>query len=249
MRAVCACALLAMLLPPAALSAQRMEGRVVDVASRRPIPAVDVRLMRGNDIVATAISDSAGRFVLVPPDFGNYHVVAVHVGYAEARSARIDLSSTGTFTAELAMGVEPVDVAEIRVEVPRSRYLETRGFYDRMEAGTGDYITAEQLRTRNHQSLVDILRGMRGVKIQRVNWKNEVYLAGANCLPQIVVDGVTVRYGGKSLRTHDAIPVEDLVNVSHIEGIEVYRGSSGVPIEFEGPNAACGVIVVWTRVR
>ena len=42
--------------------------------------------------------------------------------------------------------------------------------------------------------------------------------------------------------------LEDLVNVSHIEGIEVYRGS-GVPMEFEGPNASCGVIVVWTRVR
>jgi hypothetical protein len=249
MRAVCACALIAAAALPGALAAQRMEGRVVDVASRRPIAAADVRLVRGNAVVATAVSDRDGRFLLVAPDFGRYHLVAVHVGYAEAQSAAIDLNAEGTFTAEMAMSVEPVEVAEISVVVPRSRYLETRGFYDRMESGTGDYVTGDQLRRRNQQSLVDVLRNMRGVKIQRVNWKSEVYLAGANCLPQIVVDGVTVRYGGKSLRTEDALSVEDLVNVSHIEGIEVYRGSSGVPIEFEGPNAACGVIVVWTRVR
>jgi hypothetical protein len=246
---VSACALLVAAALPSAAAAQRIDGRVIDSATRQPIAAVAFRLMKGDAEVASALSDSAGRFSLEAPELGRYHLRGSRVGYADAQSAVIDLNAQGTFTAELAMGVEAVEVAPIAVTVPRNRYLETRGFYERLQTGTGDYLTGDQLRARNQQSLVDVLRGMRGIKIQRVNWKSEVYFAGANCLPQIIVDGVTVRYGGKSLRTFDALTVEDLVNVSHIEGIEVYRGSSGVPVEFEGPNASCGVIVVWTRLR
>jgi Carboxypeptidase regulatory-like domain/TonB-dependent Receptor Plug Domain len=250
MRAACACALLAALAFPCAAEGQRVDGRVLDVASGSPIAGVDVILQRRDEVIATAVSDSAGRFTLNAPFFGSYHLAASHIGYAETRLP-IELNVDGTFSVELTMGVEPVDVATIDVAVPRNRYLETRGFYERMEAGTGDYRTGDQLRSRNFLSLVDVLRSMRGVKIQRMNWKSEVYLTGANnCLPQIVVDGVTMRYGGRNVQGQGggALTVDDLVNVSHIEGVEVYRGS-GVPMEFEGPNASCGVIVVWTRVR
>jgi hypothetical protein len=242
------CALIVAIALPAPVVAQRIDGRVTDRATGEPIPTVVFRLMKGDVEIAAAVSDSAGRFFLAAPGFGRYHLFGTRVGYADAQSPILELNAAGTFTAELTMGVEAIEITPIDVTVPRNRYLETRGFYERLQAGTGDYRTGDQLRSRNQQTLVDILRGMRGVKIQRVNWKSEVYLAGANCLPQIVVDGVTVRYGGKSLRAYDALTIEDLVNVAHIEGIEVYRGSSGVPIEFEGPNASCGVIVVWTRL-
>lgn len=249
MRAVCACTLLAAFALPSAAECQRIDGRVIDVATRQPIAAAIFRLMKGDAEIATAVSDSTGRFLLIAPELGRYHLRATHVGYADTQSPPIELNAIGTFTAELAMSVEPVEVAAITVEVPRNRYLETRGFYERMEAGTGDYRTGDDLRRRNFQTLVDVLRGMRGVRVQRVNWKHEVYITGANgCLPQIVVDGVTVRYGGKSVQARGALSMEDLVNVAHVEGVEVYRGSS-VPVEFEGPNAACGVIVVWTRIR
>jgi hypothetical protein len=246
MRSTTFFALLAALAAPPSAAAQRIDGRVIDGATGQPIPAVAFDLMKGDSGVTSTVSDSAGRFVLTAPGFGRYHLLGTRVGYAEARSPVIDLNREGTFTVELTMSVEAVDVAPLAVTVPRSRYLQARGFYERMETGAGDYMTGDQVRRRNAQTLVDVLRGMRNVKIQRMNWKSEVYLAGANCLPQFVVDGVTVRYGGKSVRVAGALTVEDLVNVGHIEGIEVYRGS-GVPVEFEGPNAACGVIVVWTR--
>jgi hypothetical protein len=92
-------------------------------------------------------------------------------------------------------------------------------------------MNAETVRRRNSYFLADLLRGMRGIKIQRVNMRNEVYFTGANCFPMIVLDGVTVRWGGKQ------VP----------DGIEAYRGGSGAPTEYIGPNAACGVILIWTR--
>jgi hypothetical protein len=61
------------------------------------------------------------------------------------------------------------------------------------------------------------------------------------------MDGVTVRYGGR--RANNVQPLEDLVVGMHVEGIEVYRGGSGAPTAFVGPNAACGVILIWTRHR
>jgi hypothetical protein len=247
--AVAALAVLTLLTLPTAALGQRIDGRVLDAASREPIAEVVVRLMRADAAVASALTDREGRFTIAPPAPGRFTLVATRLGYADARTTAFDLDVGETITADLQLSVEAVAVADLEVSVPRDRYLEAKGFYERMATGTGDYRIGEDVRRRNPQTLVDVLRGMRGIKIQRVNWKHEVYFAGANCLPQIIVDGVTVRYGGRSVEAAGALSIEDLVNPSHIEGIEAYRGGSSVPLEFEGPNAACGTIVVWTRLR
>jgi Carboxypeptidase regulatory-like domain/TonB-dependent Receptor Plug Domain len=247
--AVAALAVIAMLTLPAAAAGQRIDGRVLDGTSRQPIGDAVVRLLRGDSAVASALTDSTGRFTLAPTEPGRFSLVANRLGYADARSALFDIEADAALSADLIMSVDAVSVADLEITVPRDRYLESKGFYERMATGTGDFRTGEEVRRRNAQTLVDVLRGMRGVKVQRVGWKQEVYFAGAGCLPQVIVDGVTVRYGGRTVRSGGALSVEDLVNPAHIEGIEAYRGSSGVPLEFEGPNAACGTIVVWTRLR
>ena len=249
MHAVAALAVLTLLSLPAAVLGQRLDGRVLDAASGEPVPDAVVRLIQGDTAVASALTDRGGRFIIAPPAPGRFSLVAVRLGYADARTAPFDLDIGQTISADLHLSVEAVAVADLEVSVPRDRYLESKGFYERMASGTGDYRTGDDVRRRNPQTLVDVLRGMRGVKVQRVGWKHEVYFAGANCLPQVIVDGVTVRYGGRTVQAGGALSVEDLVNPSHIEGIEAYRGGSGVPLEFEGPNAACGTIVVWTRLR
>jgi hypothetical protein len=249
MRAVSAIVILLGLAAPSRAVGQRIQGRVIDSSTRQPIPVVLLRLMKGDIETTSAMSDSAGRFRLTAPAPGQYHLLGSRIGYADAETQSIELHADSTLVAELVMSVDAVKFAPLTVVAPRDRYLEARGFYERQESGTGDFLSGDQLRRRNARSLVDLLRGMRGVKIQRVNWKSEVYLAGANCLPQIVVDGVTMRYGGKTVAATGAQTIEDLVNVDHIQGVEVYRGGSGAPIEFEGPNAGCGVIVIWTRVR
>jgi hypothetical protein len=231
---------------PAALAGQAVQGRVVDAVTRQPVSTVLLRLLEGEKVLAETTTDSAGRFELRPAQRGQFRVTATRIGYANATSNPVDLRTAQDVTLELLMQGEAVKVAPLTLNAPRDRYLESRGFYDRMQSGTGDFMTGDQVRRRNAQSLADLLRGMRGVKIQRVNSYNEIYLTGTNCLPMIVVDGVTVRWGGRTTPSRTLQPLEDLVAVGHIDGIEVYRGGSGLPQEFNGPNASCGVILIWT---
>jgi hypothetical protein len=232
-------------LVPVALPGQAVNGRVIDGLTRQPLAAVAVQLLDGDRAIASATTDSLGRFTLRARDRGRYRVAASRIGYADATSSYIELVVGEAITAELQLSSQAVKIAPLTLDVPHDRYLESKGFYERMQSGNGDFMTGEQVRRRNAYSLADLLRGMRGVKIQRMNARNEIYFTGTNCLPMIVLDGVTVRWGGKSVGTIQ--PLEDLVPVAHIDGIEAYRGGSGIPPEFIGPNAACGVLLIWTR--
>lgn len=62
--------------------------------------------------------------------------------------------------------------------------------------------------------------------------------------------GLVIHRGGKVGADPGAAGAPDLkllIDVSQLEAIEVYRSASEIPIEFSGPTAACGVIVLWTR--
>jgi len=229
----------------AQLEAQTVTGRVIDAATREPLPAVTLRLMQGEREIATTVSDTVGRFRLAAAVSGRYTIVTGRIGYAALTSGVLDLERGQALGLELQMSGEAIRIAPITATVARNPYLESKGFYERLRGREGDFMTEEQIRKRNASTLVDVLRSMRGVKIQRNGWKQEVYLAGGNCLPQIVVDGVTMRWGGRNVGMSQAL--DDMISVPHIQGIEVYRGGSGAPREFIGPNAGCGLILIWTR--
>ncbi|MGH7470630.1 MAG: carboxypeptidase regulatory-like domain-containing protein [Longimicrobiales bacterium] len=233
------------LLAPATLPGQTINGRIIDATTRQPVTAAAVRLLGGDQVVAVATSDANGRFSLTARGGGRHRIAATRLGFADAVTNVIELTAGESITVELQMSSEAVKVAPLTIDAPRDRYLESKGFYERMQSGNGDYMTGEEIRKRNAFALADLLRGLRGVKIQRSGPRNEVYFTGANCLPMIVLDGLTVRWGGKSMATLQ--PLEDLVPIAHIDGIEAYRGGSGIPPEFVGPNAGCGVILIWTR--
>src|SRR5947207_15258433 len=56
------------------------------------------------------------------------------------------------------------------------------------------------------------------------------------CYPQYFIDGIeSTAYFARHTPPHD------------VEGIEIYRGSSETPGEFEGSNSGGGVIVTWTK--
>ena len=226
---------------------QVIQGRVIDAATRAPVAAVTLHLLQGDQVVEQVVSDSAGRFLLRATSGGRYQIAAARLGYAETKTQTLELGASQTLAAELQLSVAAVRIAPLEVEAPRDPYLEGMGFYERMRLGSGYYLTETEIRKRAGSTLVDLLRTTRGVKIQRVNTRQEVYLTSPTCLPQIVLDGVMVRWGGRGANTLQ--PLEDLVRVPHIEAIEVYRAFNGVPGQYVGPNAHCGTILIWTRHR
>jgi hypothetical protein len=231
---------------PAVAAAQSVNGRVIDAASRLPVPAVEVKLLQGERVIARALVDSTGRFVLNAGTAGRYHIVATRIGYADAQTPPLDLTSGQMFSAELQIAGTALRFAPLAVDASRDPYLERAGFYERMRTGNGYYLTGTEIQRRNPATLVDVLRTARGMKVQRVNqMRHEVYLVSPQCLPQIVVDGVMVRWGGT---VNNALrPLEELVRVPHIDAVEVYRPSQGVPPQYAGANSQCGTILIWTR--
>lgn len=65
-------------------------------------------------------------------------------------------------------------------------------------------------------------------------WVNS--FSGGPCAPTIVLDGMTLR----------GAELDDLIPLSHIDAIEVYKGAATVPPQWCG-YAVCGVIAVWTK--
>jgi len=63
-------------------------------------------------------------------------------------------------------------------------------------------------------------------------------LPGRRCPILYYIDGVPAR--GYNI---DDMPARD------VEALEIYRGPSQVPVEFDRRNAMCGLIVIWTRIE
>jgi len=193
---------------------------------------------------AAGVTDASGVVRLAGVRLGVQAVEVRRLGYATRFAmARLEPGQAAALT--LSLDVQAIPVAELRVPVPerprRSTYLERMGFERRRAAGTGTFITRADLERRNPRFLSDALRSVAGVAIlpSRMGGGHATMgrTGGARCPIQYYVDGVLIGPG---------FNVDDMV-ASDVEGLEIYRGGSEVPAEFNRRSAMCGVIVIWTR--
>jgi hypothetical protein len=54
------------------------------------------------------------------------------------------------------------------------------------------------------------------------------------------VDGARVTYDLQN-------DINAVVNPEQVEAIEVFRGPSEIPVQYNDNNSQCGVILIWTR--
>ena len=91
---------------------------------------------------------------------------------------------------------------------------------------------------------------------------------GRLCRPRIFVDGLIYNRGDSRMvgvddwgnpttgedtvgsMSYYELNIDDIAHPSSIAGIEVYRSSAQVPVQFGGGSiqTQCGVIVIWTKV-
>jgi hypothetical protein len=67
------------------------------------------------------------------------------------------------------------------------------------------------------------------------------------CWPMVYLDRHLVSTGGLVESGGEPTVIDDLVSAADVMAVEVFRSPAEVPAEFNGPNAGCGVIVLWTR--
>lgn len=184
-------------------------------------------------------TDTAGRFRLDSLQAGEYDVRVHYLGYT-TNPRRVEFRTRHATRAELWLERTVLAVEDLRVEVSRPRADPMAGFKRRQEHGMGLFLDRGDIERRNPAFTSDLFRSLPGVSVtpnRMGQARVTVRRFGGRCRPTIWVDGVLT----------NALPV-DFVMPGAIIGIEVYRGASEVPPQFNKPTTeGCGTIVIWTR--
>jgi hypothetical protein len=214
-----------------------LRGRVIDSELGQPLADAVVRIRGGPPQLRT---DTLGRFHADQLPAGDVEVMIQLLGYAPGMF-KVNLPPTGTLERDFALDFTghrlSEQVVRARAEKLTPRYVE---FERRRQRKLGAYFRWEELERQGYSTVGDALRTVRGVKIQCNQETFECFAFMARtpqCQPTWWIDGVEVQ------SFHENTPIRD------VYGIEVYRGAGEIPGEYAGSNAACGVIVIWTKSR
>lgn len=238
-----------------AQGAARLLGRVVrDDSVSVSLPNAEIRI-DATDLVTRSDSQGGFRFDSVPS--GRYVVSARRPGFAPFSSAQL-FRPGETTELRIRLAAVPNELAEVRVEERRPLSIGMRGFEERRQAKIGKFIGPEEIGRYTGPTLSGLIRSKiqgfdlvslitsGGFGIAAKRFQSIRSLSGRTqdqlCFAKIVVDGQRVT----SSATGTPIDIDHL-KPGEVIGMEFYRGASEVPTEFSGPDAACGVVVIWTK--
>lgn len=271
-----AVAILASVLGAQIASAQYIRGRLLDVATNRPIPA-GVLTLHGADstVVVAVMSDADGNWRLNAPRPGLYYIAARRMGYRPWVSGAVQIDAGAELNSEFHLQALPVTLEPITAYAQMRRNLEDNGFFERQRGNFGHFLTPEAIERRQAARTTDLLTAIPGVQLTVTGGGNvgpaQIMLrggsmtGGALCRPRVYVDGIMYARGdSRPVRVRDseateqadldqrmdrALSLDDIGHPSTIAAIEVYRSATQVPVQFGGTSVEtlCGVIVVWTR--
>ncbi len=211
-----------------------MSGVVRD-STGEPVPLVE---FRETTTGRRAQTDTAGEYTLRGLPVGHVYVEVRRIGF---RTMAIDttLREGERLVIDLVLSavprrLQPVTVNESGEPVTRAML----DFDRRRRTAAGIFVTRRQIEQDQPQHLSDMFRTAPGVVI-RGGGSGGYSLRlsrGGMCRPQYIIDGL-----------YQPEFELDLIPPADIEGIELYRGSSEIPPQFNRFNAVCGVVVIWTR--
>jgi hypothetical protein len=212
-------------------------GRVLDSEVGQGIAQAIVQIKRGPPDITT---DTLGRFVVGGLPAGEAKLTIKALGYSTGEFT-VQIPDTGvvdrSFPLDFTGAKLPPIAVEARAELLAPRYQQ---FEQRRRTGMGIYLRWDYLAEKGYGSVGDAVRVLPGVRLKCRQQVFEcfVYMSRTpQCQPVWYVDGQQVQ------SFHENTAIRD------IYGIEVYRGAGEVPGEYAGSNAACGVIVIWTKSR
>ena len=233
-------------------AAQTILGRVLDQVNEEPIGGVIVALLgRDGEQRLRVLSDSVGRFVLAPPEAGEYVLVTERFGYQETRSPLIALSMEGEAPLELMIVPAPIGLEglEIAVEELAAEELDLMGLSPNS--------LGNRWINRDDIDAIPIKRDM-GVILERRAPAGMRIIRPQNLTPGSDDMGLCVTQqrartatgqGTCSLVVLDGIPISGVqamdIDPDAIESIAILSPTEA--ITFYGGIAGAGAVLVWTR--
>lgn len=242
-------------LSPRAAAGQRIAGLVLEDSARSPIAGVQISLVDEDGVRRSAVlTDSTGGFVL-SMRAGTYRLDAERLGYQAYTSDLIEIGAGETMGVEIRLGIGAVPLEPLRVtarsSLPHARAAE---FYRRRgdPAHSAGYFVDREDLDRNAVSrtttVLSRVPAITLIPVARVPTDTERYLiylrggtnVGGTCAPALYLDGVRIQQNA-------SVTIDEFVDPSQLEGVEVYSRASVAPAEFGGGND-CGVVAFWSRV-
>ncbi len=223
--------------PPPVRVRSGLSGTVLDRASEQPIPGALVELVRvATGERATPVeADSLGVFTFPPLAAGAYTMTIRSFGYRDlSRDVALDAHVETELTASLVP--EALDIEPVVVTVQRRTSAAMQDFDRRRALGNGTFIGRDDIERRRPHQVTDLFRTIAGVRVVPDRSGQGRVLLHGQCAPKLYIDGVAA-YEGTSL--------DLMLRPDDVEAIEVYTTATAPP---QYARAACGVLVVWTRV-
>ncbi len=199
-----------------------------------PVPRASVSLsgVRG-------LSDSTGQFLLDGLPAGPAKLSVRRLGFAP-QDLSVLLVDGRTHTLDVVLAMLPVDLPGVTTETNAIERIRLSDFYRHRDVGNGVFFNRKELEAKRAQRISDVLRRLPGVRIMSDrNGRSQLRMARSNCAPDFWIDGQRAPF-----LNVDDVPLTDL------EAMEVYRGASGIPPEYNNRmgNPGCGAVVIWTRL-
>jgi len=202
---------------------------VLEAGSAVPLSDVTFRLV---ELSVTSRTDSSGVALFRNVPSGRHTLEGRRLGYTRATAVvRVDGSDTTeiiVFMRAMTTRLPQVTVTDKAIPIP------LREFEQRRRAGTGRYITQEQLDEAFGSDLATLLTArFPGVRSGDTVWNQR---GGVRCTLRAYLDGVHLMND----RVTDIDPVQ-------LAGVEYYT-MTNIPVQYRsGGQLGCGVILFWSK--
>lgn len=218
-------------------------GSVIDTLGK-PVPFANVFVF-GRD--EGTIADDIGLFRLDNLRLEKTRFAVRRIGY-DPVYFDVDVPVVATVNLQIRMraNVRILPTVDVLFKDERGP-LRNEGFYDRMAAGHGLFVTPEMIAAIRPVRATDAFASIPNVVVHRRGTRTRI-TSSANMLCEygLVVDKIRVGMAGSRVQTTTP---DDLVSGTDLYAIEVYPRNRGLPAQFMGMTQedGCGTIVVWTK--
>lgn len=220
---------------PKPLGTAQLSGTVVG-PDGKPLEGANIYLV-GTAVGARA--DARGGFRLTGLPAGTHTVEVRQISFALKRYT-VDLSPTRENKLAAVLDTRANVLGAVTVEAKAGSSIP--GFDERAKRGMGNFMTRDDIEKRQSILLTDLFRSVPGLNVafDGSNYTVQSSRAGnISCPMQWYLDGAQFDNSDNS--------IDQFLRPDDIEGIEIYKSASEVPVQYQGRNAACGTILVWTK--